>query len=107
MTGPGEGQGALSDITLLAWAEAAGPGARLAYHTGFLVVDVAEALSRLRGEELNRLRAVAAAACRLSDAGRVHLVQQRLGPDRFSYLAIVRPRRGAAAVRVADLVTAG
>jgi hypothetical protein len=31
----------------------------------------------------------------MSELGRIHLVQERLGRDRFAYLAIARPQKGA------------
>lgn len=83
---------AVSAITLMAWAEVAGPGDRLAYHTGFLVLDMTPTLSNFPRSEMERLRATADAAYRLSELGHVHLVQERLGPDRFAYFAIARPR---------------
>lgn len=85
----------LSEITLMAWVDVAEPGARLVYHKGFLVVDTTQNVSLLGKKALEGLRATADAAYRLSELGRVHLVQERLGPDRFSYLAIARPQKGA------------
>lgn len=38
------------------------------------------------------IAALASAAHRAFDAGLVHLVQVRLGPDRFAYIAIARTR---------------
>ncbi|MCL7466083.1 hypothetical protein [Phaeovulum sp. NW3] len=86
----------VSEITLMAWVDVAEPGARLAYHTGFLVVDTTANVSKLARTELEGLRATADAAYRLFELGRIHLVQERLGPDRFAYLAIARPQEGAA-----------
>ncbi len=85
----------VSEIDLMAWVDVAEPGARLAYHTGFLVIETTAAISKLSEAELGGLRAIADAAYRLSELGRVHLVQERLGPDLFTYLAIARPRRGS------------
>ena len=86
---------AVSEITLMAWVDVAEPGARLVYHRGFLVVDTTPNVSTLGKPALEDLRATANAAYRLSELGRIHLAQERLGPDRFAYLAIVRPRKGA------------
>lgn len=86
---------AVSEITLMAWVDVAEPGARLVYHTGFLVVDTTPNVSLLGKETLEGLRATADAAYRLAELGRVHLVQERLGPDHFAYLAIARPQKGA------------
>ena len=88
-------QAAVSEITLMAWVDVAEPGARLVYHRGFLVVDTTPNVSMLGKEPSEGLRATADAAYRLSELGRVHLVQERLGPDRFAYLAIARPQKGA------------
>ena len=88
-------QAAVSEISLMAWIDVSNPGARLVYHTGFLVVDTTPNVSLLGKEALEGLRATADAAYRLSELGRVHLVQERLGPDHFAYLAIARPQKGA------------
>ena len=84
-----------SEITLMAWVDVAEPGARLVYHTGFLVVDTTPNVSMLAKQEREGLRTTAGTAYRLAELGRVHLVQERLGPDRFAYLAIARPQKGA------------
>lgn len=86
----------VSEINLMAWVDVAEPGARLAYHRRFLALDMTPTLSTFARSEMERLRATADTAYRLSELGRVHLVQERLGPDRFAYLAIVRPRQGTA-----------
>lgn len=88
-------QTAVSEITLMAWVDVAEPGTRLVYHRGFLVVDTTPNVSTLGKAMLEDLRVTANAAYRLSELGRVHLVQERLGPDRFAYLAIARPQKGA------------
>lgn len=88
---------AVSEITLMAWVDAAEPGACLVYHRGFLVVDTTPNVSTLGKAALEGLRATASAAYRLSELGRIHLLQARLGPDRFAYLAIARPHKGAVA----------
>jgi hypothetical protein len=83
---------AVSEITLMAWTEVAEPGAQLIYHMGFLAVDTTANISKLPRPEMDRLRATADAAYRLAECGLVHLVQQRLGTDRFAYIAIARPK---------------
>ena len=83
---------AVSAITLMAWTEVAEPGERLVYHTGFLVVDTADTVSKLPRCRLDGLRATADAAYRLCDLGRVHLVQERISTDCFRYIAIARPK---------------
>lgn len=85
----------VAEITLVAWVDVAEPGARLVYHSGFLVVDTTPNVSKLAKPERESLQATADAAYRLAELGRIHLVQERLGPDRFAYLAIARPQIGA------------
>lgn len=85
---------AVSEITLMAWVDVAEPGAQLAYHNGFLVVDTTVNVSVLAKSQREGLRATADAAYRLAELGRVHLVQKRLGPDRFAYLVIARQQKG-------------
>lgn len=85
----------VAEITLVAWVDVAEPGARLVYHSGFLVVDTTPNVSKLAKPERESLRATADAAYGLAELGRIHLVQERLGPDRFAYLAIARPQKGA------------
>ena len=38
------------------------------------------------------LRQVAAAALRAAEQNLVHLVQARIGPDHFAYIAVARPK---------------
>ncbi|HLS58537.1 MAG TPA: hypothetical protein VK022_02815 [Paracoccaceae bacterium] len=86
----------LSDIELCAWIAQAEPGDFLEYHRGFLGIDVTPVISLLPEPERHRLAAAARAAHRAFEAGLVHLVQVRLGPEQFVYLAIARPRPRAA-----------
>lgn len=83
----------LRDIEFYAWLGQASPGERLEYHLGFLAMETATLI--VSAPERSRLIALAAAAHRAYEADLVHLVQRRLGPDRFAYLAIARtkPRR--------------
>lgn len=85
----------LTDIEFCAWIGQAMPGDRLEYHHGFLGIDTTAVISTLPEPDRRRLAALASAAHRAFEAGLVHLVQVRLGPDRFAYLAIARtkPRR--------------
>ena len=78
------------EISFCAWVSQAEPGAALIYHRGFLAVDVASLISKLTPEQRRILRDLAAAAWRAAEQGLVHLVQERLAPDRFAYLAIAR-----------------
>lgn len=85
----------VSEFKLMAWVDTAAPGARLVYHDGFLAVDMTSNVSTLRKPHLEDLRATASVAFRLCELGRIHLVQERLGPDSFAYVAIVRPHNCA------------
>lgn len=84
----------LDEVGLCAWIAQAEPGETLVYHRGFLAVDATSVVSRLSTEQQRSLQQVAAAAMRAADQGLVHLVQTRLGPDAFAYIAIARPRPG-------------
>lgn len=70
----------------------AAPGSVLQYHDGFLVLDVAKGSTRLSASDRKQLVAVARLAWSASEHRIVHLVQRRLGPSRFAYLAVVRAR---------------
>lgn len=82
------------------WLASAKPGAIFQYHDGFLVVDVAKGSSAFSRPNCKELVAVARLAWWASEQHIVHLVQRRLGPNRFAYLAIARvwPTNGAAAL---------
>jgi hypothetical protein len=83
---------ALDDVGIAAWIACAQPGDELVYHRGFLAVDTASVVSKLTVERRRILRRVAEAALRAEKQGLVHLVQSRLGPDQFAYIAIARPK---------------
>lgn len=80
------------------WLADAEPGAVLQYHDGFLALDVVVAGSRFSANDRQELVDIAGYARWASDEGMVHLVQRRLGPNRFAYLAVMRkkPTRKAA-----------
>jgi hypothetical protein len=61
----------------------------------------------LEKKERDRLGALAICALRAAEQGRVHLVQERLGPDRFAYIAIARPKPTAAEASLSDRETTG
>jgi hypothetical protein len=82
----------VSEVAFCAWLALAAPGERLVYHRGFLAVDAAGLVSSLSPERQRALRDVAAAALRAAEQGLVHLVQVRLGPHRFAYVALARPK---------------
>ena len=94
----------LADVEFCAWVGQAVPGDRLEYHRGFLGIDAMRGISTLPEPERRRVAGLAAAAFRAFEAGFVHLVQARLGPDRFAYLAVARPRPATAPVSAAALL---
>ena len=94
----------LSEMDLAGWIGAAAPGDRIEYHRGFLAVDIVPVISRLQDHERRALKTMAARAWWASEQRLVHLVQQRLGPDRFAYIAIARPKPKRADVSLAALL---
>lgn len=82
----------VSEIDLCAWLSQAAPSEVLEYHRGFLIVDIDARMSGLANHDRLALIQVARRAMWAADRHLLHLVQRRLGPDRFSYLAIARPR---------------
>lgn len=68
------------------------PGEVIAYHVGMLAADRSLSVSTLPEGRRIELNAVANRALQLSDAGLVHLLQRRVGSERFAYLAVVRPQ---------------
>jgi hypothetical protein len=93
-----------TDADICAWIGQALPGEWLEYHRGFLGVDTDDDVSSLPEPDRKRLRAMAAAARRAFGMRLVHLVQVRLGPDRFAYVAIARPRKRKAEAGLASLL---
>ena len=91
---------ALDEVGLSAWIAQAAPGETLVYLRGFLAVDATSVISKLPSEQQRALRLVASAALRAAEQGLVHLVQARIGPDQFAYIAIARarPRQAGAAL---------
>jgi len=93
---------ALDEIGLSAWIAQAEPGETLVYHRGFLAVDTVGSASPLSPERRSTLRRTADAALRAAEQDLVHLVQARIGPDQFAYIAIARrkPRQAGASLSV-------
>jgi hypothetical protein len=96
-------KGPLTEIQFCAWVAQAMPGDRLEYHRGFLVLDTFPGLSKLGDNERNELRLLGTRAFWTEAQGLVHLVQERLGPDLFSYFAIARPKTRSSADAVTQL----
>ncbi|WP_412049475.1 hypothetical protein ACK6D9_17415 [Hoeflea sp. Naph1] len=86
----------LSEEAFSLWLAVAEPGSIIQYHVGFLSLDVAETNINLSIAAHRKLMAIANLAWCASEARIVHLVQRRLGPDHFEYLAVMRPRRTGA-----------
>jgi len=94
----------LSEIEFSAWVAQALPGDRLEYHRGFLVIDTFPTLSRLADAERSALIKLGSRAFSAAGQGLVHLLQKRLGPDQFAYLAIARPRPQPSDVSLSELL---
>ena len=83
----------LAPRVLEAWLRQARPGDAFEYYRG-LLGPARSPLGPIKAERQRRaLERLAATAWDLAESGRVHLVQRRVGPGAFSYLAIARARR--------------
>ena len=96
----------VNDLAFFAWVVQAAPGETLVYHRGFLGIDIGPGISRFGEPDRRRLLGLAQAALSAFEAGFIHLVQVRLEPDRFAYLAIARRKPVHAPAALARLVTA-
>ena len=76
-----------------AWIDTAVTGDRIEYYRGFLSVDIDPVLSRLAEPDREEIVRLAALARRSAEVGHVHLVQERLGDNCFSYVAVACPWR--------------
>ena len=94
----------ISEIEFCGWVGQAVPGDRLEYHRGFLVLDAFLVISKLADPDRKRLALLGTRAFWAAEAGLVHLVQERIGPDHFAYIAIARPKPKAAAVSLSALL---
>jgi hypothetical protein len=82
----------LTEAELCAWIGQSAPGTIVEYHRGFLAIDTVRASSDLVEPDRKELVRVGRRAWWAAAKNLVHLVQRRLGPDRFAYLAIARAR---------------
>jgi hypothetical protein len=82
----------LTEAQFCAWIGQSVPGAVIEYHRGFLAIDTVRASSDLVEPDRKELVRVGRRAWWAAEKNLVHLVQRRLGPDRFAYLAIARAR---------------
>lgn len=94
----------LSEIEFCAWVAQAVPGDRLEYHRGFLVLDTFPMFARLPDQQRAELARLASRAFWAAEQRLVHLVQERVGPDQFAYVAIARPKPKAAAISLSELL---
>jgi hypothetical protein len=97
---------AVNDLTFYGWITQATPGEAFVYHRGFLGIDITPVMSRFGEPDRRRLLGLAQAALSAFDAGLVHLVQVRLEPGRFAYLAVARRKPAHAPAALARLVAA-
>ena len=81
-----------SEEDLCAWVSLAEPGEAIEYHRGFLCIDRCGADRFGAPIDAASLTRLANRALALAEAGFVHLIQQRIEAETFSYLAIARPR---------------
>jgi hypothetical protein len=72
------------------WLASARAGDRFAYYFGFLALGTDLDGRRLPEPACRDALVVARAAWAAADRGLVHLVQRRLGENRFEYLAVAR-----------------
>jgi hypothetical protein len=78
------------DFDLYAWLHSAAPGACIEYHRGFLAIDRTRNLSALDEPRRKRCAAVAGDTYAAATQNLVCLIQRRLGPGAFSYIAVAR-----------------
>ncbi|WP_416193653.1 hypothetical protein [Nitrobacter sp. TKz-YC01] len=82
----------LTEAQFCAWIGQSAPGAVIEYHRGFLAIDTVRASSDLVEPDWKELIRLGRRAWWAAEQNLVHLVQRRLGSDRFAYLAIARAR---------------
>jgi hypothetical protein len=81
---------AVSETDFCSWLAKAKLRDVIEYHRGYLIVDRYDDTSELEPADRLELTVVAARAFAAAEQGLVHLVQRRLAPCRFSYMAIKR-----------------
>ena len=92
------------ELLFCAWLADAAGGDRYEYHRGFLAKDLDRGPKRRLDEKQRAaLERLAGRARWAADKGCVHLIQERLGPDIYSYIAIARPRAPGARSPLADI----
>ena len=93
-----------TEIDLLAWVGQASAGDILEYHQGFLALDRSSHGHAFKERERVALGRIADQAMRLAEHGFVHLLQRRVCSERFSYLAIARPRAVSSPLSISTLI---
>ena len=93
-----------TEIDLLAWLGQAKAGDVLEYHQGFLALDRSSHGDAFRERERAAVGGIADQAMRLAEHGFVHLLQRRVCSERFSYLAIARPRTVSSPLSISTLI---
>ncbi len=93
-----------TEIEFCAWVAQALPGDRLEYHRGFLVLDTFPLFSRLDDKARDALRKLANRTFHAAEQGLVHLVQERVGPDCFAYIAVARSKPKTASISLSALL---
>ncbi len=94
----------VNEIEFCAWVAQALPGERLEYHCGFLALDTFPLFSRLDDKAREALHKLAGRAFWAAEQGFVHLVQERMGPDCFAYIAVTRPKPKSASRSLSALL---
>ena len=97
----------VTEIEFCAWVAQTLPGDRLEYHRGFLVLDTFPLFSRLDDKARDALRNLASRTFHAAEQGLVHLVQVRVGPDCFAYIAVARPKPNSASISLSELLLEG
>jgi hypothetical protein len=83
----------LTDMEFCAWVAQAEAGDRLEYHRGFLARNTYRLDSNFAEADRAAIVSLRDRARWAAEKGLVHLVQERLGPNLFAYVAIARARR--------------
>jgi len=75
------------------WMANAEAGERFSYYTGFLAPSINADGEHLSETERKKSQMVARVARAAAERGLIHLLQRRLGENRFEYFAVARPHR--------------
>ncbi len=94
----------ISEIDFCGWLGQATSGDCLEYHRGFLALDGMPMAARLLPKDRTELLKLSRRAMWAAEQGLAHLVQQRHGPDDFSYLAVACRKPKASPVSLSALL---